>query len=175
MGILNNTHLIAWWGALTGTSVLIWDVLKWVKSGPKLKIRIQPHTVYMDSEVCKVEKTEDGGEAKTLKTYHHIEIVNVGDAPTTILNIQAGVKKAKFPDWKDYMVSFSYSSQAFAPHFDKKLPQVVHSGEVWSCRLPDEYVQSFFNRGGEPRLFIYVGHRDKPLVKKLRKSSERAR
>lgn len=37
---MSATDIAAWIGAVTGTLVLIWDVYKWMQTGPKVKVSV---------------------------------------------------------------------------------------------------------------------------------------
>jgi hypothetical protein len=68
---MSSTVVMAWLGALTGTAALGWDVLKWFKDGPRLRVKVRPNTWYGDAEVIQTEKTEHG-EATEYHTYNHV-------------------------------------------------------------------------------------------------------
>lgn len=42
--VLTPTDYLAAWGALTGSLIFLWDVIKWSRDKPKLKVRIRPNT-----------------------------------------------------------------------------------------------------------------------------------
>ena len=165
--IAENTEFVAWWGAIVATLVLLWEVFKWFQSGPKIRSRVTLNTHYEDGEVIKKENTEDG-EVITYQDYCHLELVNVGKMPTTIIGVKATSKMNGKRD-----MQMEVTQQVFAPHFGKHLPHVLSPGEVWSCRLPmDRYACLF--QYGIPELQVRVSHRTKPIVVCATKAANKA-
>ena len=164
----SGTDYAAVWGALVGSFVLMWDILKWVKDGPRLKLSVRPNTFYNDGEVLSIEKHENG-ESKTLASYYHIEIVNRGTLPTTLLGIEASTRPVGiFKLFNRKKMIVSQASPAFTPHYGKNMPYIINPGEVWSCRIRMSRIK---NNGdvGWPKLFVYISHKDKPIVGDFKK------
>ena len=69
---LSGTDIVAWWGAIVATSVLIWDIYKWRTSGPRIKFIVQPNSLVV------------GDPARKGKRFISVKATNVGDRPTTI-------------------------------------------------------------------------------------------
>lgn len=153
---MQGIDYVAWWGAVVATLVLLWDVAKWFRSGPKIKQRIQLDTFYPDSKVLSVEKLESG-ESKELAAYCHIEIVNTGTLPTTIMGISATHMGGRQNG------QASLSNQSFTPHYGKTLPHVLPPGEVWNCRLEMSDLHMLARRG-EPYIEVFVSHKNSPIV-----------
>lgn len=151
-----KTDFVAWWGAVVATLVLLWDVAKWMKAGPRVRSRIQLNTWYPDGRVLNSQKT-DSGESGELASYCHIELVNVGGLPTTVMGISASHVDRK----KQGQVSCS--GPRFTPHYGKTLPHVLSPGEVWSCRLEMSDLFRLLERG-KPYIEVHLSHRKKPLV-----------
>lgn len=150
-----ETNFVAWWGAVVATLVLAWDVAKWLRAGPIVKTRIQLDTWYPDGRVIKVEKDEHG-ESKELADYCHIELVNIGNFPTTIMGISASHLEKK------NQAKMSCSDQRFTLHYGKMLPHVLPPGEVWSCRL--EMSDLFrLSKRGKPYIEVHLSHMKKPF------------
>lgn len=153
---MQGIDYVAWWGAVVATLVFAWDIAKWLKDGPRIRKRVQPNTAYPDSRVLSTEKLE-GGESKEIALYCHIELVNTGTLPTTIMGISATHSRDK----KSGQVSFG--NEYFTLHYGKTLPHVLGSGEVWSCRLEMADLQKLAERG-KPFIEIFVSHKRKPEV-----------
>jgi len=151
-----QVNYVAWWGAIIATLVLIWDLIKWLRSGANIKVRYRLNTYYPDGRVIKTEKLENG-ESKELAGYCHIELINKGTLPTTIMDILASHTKGKDGHL------FTSTSQRFTPHFGKKIPSVLNPGEVCSCRLEMEDLYKLKERGN-PYIEVYFSHREKPVV-----------
>ena len=163
---MGSTAVVAWWGAVIATLVLLWDVVKWLNSGASLKSRMVLNTHYDDGEVKKREKTEHG-ETITYESYCHVEVVNTGSLPTTVMGIRATHSKNKSG------MQISVIQQTFTEHFGKKLPYVLGPGEVWSCRLPMDRYWTLFKHG-TPEVRLSVSTRSKPVVIRARKSANKA-
>jgi hypothetical protein len=163
---MGSTDVVAWWGAVIATLVLLWDVVKWLNSGANLKSRMVLNTHYDDGKVKEREKTEHG-ETITYETYCHVEVVNTGSLPTTVMGIRATHSKNKSG------MQMSVTQQVFTEHFGKKLPHVLGPGEVWSCRLPmDRYLNLFEH--GTPEIRLGVSTKSKPVVIRANKSANKA-
>ncbi len=39
---LKGIEIVAWWGAIVATVVLVWDIYKWKTSGPKIRFVVCP-------------------------------------------------------------------------------------------------------------------------------------
>ena len=155
------TSYLAIWGAVISTIALVWNIVKWHKSGAKVKGKIKLNVGYLDSKILKTTKTENG-TSSVLEEYCHVELVNTGTLPTTITNISAthSSKNNKF--------QFSIAQQVFEIHFGKTLPCAISSGDIWSCRLPmSRYIDLF--EYGTPEIHINISTLDKPLVLQVSK------
>lgn len=152
---MQGIDFVAWWGAVIATLVLLWDVAKWFKTGPVIRKRIQPDTYYPDSRVLSITKTENG-ETKELAGYCHIELVNVGTLPTTIMGISASHTKGKGG------IQMGCTNERFMVHYGKTLPYVLPPGEVW---MTDIYKLS---EKGKPYIEVSMSHKHKPIVIRLK-------
>ena len=137
---MGNIQIIAWWGAIVATLVLLWDIIKWLQSGPKIKKRIALNVHYNDGKIISTEKTENG-TVTVFEEYCHVELVNVGNMPTTVMGISVTHKKTKTGSQSSIM------QEAFVEHFGKKLPHVISPGEVWSCRVGMSHYHSISQFG----------------------------
>ena len=147
---------VAWWGAIIATLVLIWDLFKWLRSGANITVRHRLNTYYPDGRLIKKEKVKNG-ESIELAKYCHIELINKGTLPTTIMDILASHTKGK-----DGVITTS-TNQRFTPHFGKKIPSVINSGEVWSCRIEMDDLYRLKEQGS-PYIEVHLSHRKKPVV-----------
>ncbi len=117
---LTSTDYVAIIGALTGSLALGWDILKWFRDGARLKVSIRPNTYYEDGEALSVEN-HDNGTSEELASYYHIEIVNRGNLPTTLLGVEGSTKSiglSKLFDRKKAVIGIGVPR--FIPHFGKK-------------------------------------------------------
>lgn len=159
-GLTVTTELVAWWGAIVATLVLFWDVAKWLATGPKVRATVKVDVCYPDSEIISTKSTSSGTETE-LQNYCHIEVVNIGTQPTTLLGIEATHKQNK-----KYRIHIA--GEAFKGHFGKNLPMVLSPGEVWSARLSmDDYER--ISQHGRPEIHLNLSHRKSPQVLKCRR------
>jgi hypothetical protein len=70
---LNPTAIVAWWGAILSTIVFLWDIYKYRRAGPKLRVGVR-------AGMLMVPSTDK-------RTFILTEVVNVGDRPTTLANL----------------------------------------------------------------------------------------
>ena len=157
---MDSTNIIvAWWGAVVATLVLIWDVVKWSQSGPKIKYRYQINTWYLDGEVLE-EKDEDDVVSKICAEYCHIELVNTGIIPTTIMSVWLSNKHLK----NETVIGMG--DKNITEHFGKKLPYSLAPGDIWSCRISMDKIKQVKNYGW-PFVAFDLSHLDKALEIKI--------
>lgn len=63
---IKATEIVAWWGAIVATIVLIWDIIKWRSAGLRIKFRVYPNLIV-------IGKPELEG-----KTYINAKASNIG-------------------------------------------------------------------------------------------------
>lgn len=153
----NSTELVAWWGAIIATIVLIWDIVKWLRNAAILRFVVRPNAYYSDSEIIPVENSADGATG-LVKEYIHIELTNIGTLPTTVMYIAARRQ------WRGGEVGNDGS--AFKEHYGKTLPYVLRPGEVWSCRADQKKLKGL--HGDRPlEIVIGVSRQAKPLIRQV--------
>ncbi|MDE1341188.1 hypothetical protein [Vibrio aestuarianus] len=162
---MDASNIVAWWGAVVATLVLGWDVLKWLQSGAKIKTRLVLRTQYSDSEPIRQEETENG-TISIYETYTHIEIINVGAVPTTIMGIELTHPAKKNTG------RLITTQMAFDVLVGKSFPCVLGVGEVFSCRVPSDRYERFLEMG-IPEFHLRVSHKTKPLVFRATKSANK--
>jgi hypothetical protein len=153
---VQSIDLVAWWGAGLATVVFAWDVAKWLRDGPRLRTRVLVNTAYLDGRILSVEQLADG-KREEMAMYCHLEVVNAGTLPTTIMGISATHSD------RDRKGQMSITGQRFISHHGKVLPHVLAPGEVWSCRLEMTDLRNLAERG-DPYIDVVVSHRRKPVV-----------
>ena len=163
----DTTQLVAWWGAIVATFVLLWDFFKWKASGPKIKTRLVLNMHYDDGKVISTETTENG-TIREYEEYCHIELINTGDMPTTVMGISATHKPTK----KSAIIHGAFF-KAFTAHESKKIPHVLPPGEVWSCRMGMGHYESIFEQN-TPEIHVVLSHLDKPLIITASKAANKA-
>lgn len=153
----SSTQVVAWWGAIIATVVLVWDVIKWLRNAAIIRFVARPNVWYPDSEVIPLLNSPNGASG-TVKEYIHIELTNTGTLPTTIMHIGARRR------WKQGEVG--QDGSAFKEHYGSVLPYILKPGEVWSCRADQD---KLFRLPGDRPLEIVVraSHRVRPIIKRV--------
>ncbi len=157
MSNLISSDAVAWWGAISGTAVLIWDVIKQLRNGAKLRITSRPDTYYPDSEVLKEERLPNGHVSNVLRPSIHVEVVNYGNLPTTLIKTDAS--RSLYGGWLGSTNCKSLNG--------KSLPVLLGPGEVWSGRF-DQLGFEQEKCTGPVILSLVVSHKKKPLLKKVK-------
>lgn len=118
---MSSTDLAAWWGAVTATVVLIWDIYKWRTRGPRLKVSVSPNMLVM------------GDPRREGKTWVSITVTNVGDRPTTIKGV--GMKHYR-SRWLRLRNKADRAGVFPNPNDSYPLPRVLNPGEEWCGLIP---------------------------------------
>jgi hypothetical protein len=158
-------NFVAWWGAIVAKVVLVWDIIKWSSNRPKIRINTQMPTSYSDSE--RVETKTPGGETVTeLKTNCHIELINQGEIPTTIISVCCSNKPTKNKG--------EHSSHNITILNGNSLPHTLGSGELWSCRIPESSVQNIASLYSSAYVKVRLSHKVRPIYAKIKNHPQKA-
>jgi len=141
------TDIAAWLGAVSGSIALVWDFYKWLRSGPRLQARVNPHMV----------------EVRYGTTYRFavIWVSNRGNAKTTISAVAFSYYStinyliAHLPVIKRWarLETVILTNTEFL-----KLPKVVDAGEEWSGAVRIEDGDLFSRARSRGVLVCLVGH-----------------
>ncbi|MEJ1402549.1 MAG: hypothetical protein RPU61_03400 [Candidatus Sedimenticola sp. (ex Thyasira tokunagai)] len=114
---LSTTDIVAWWGAIIATIILVWDVYKWKTSGAKIRY-------FVSSEMKLFGGIEDND-----KTYITFRVANIGDRPTTITTIGGKYYKSL---WRKLTNKVDQAFVIPSPAFNHQvLPYVLEVGQEW--------------------------------------------
>jgi hypothetical protein len=133
------TELVAWWGAVVATLVLVWDVYKWGRSGPVVNVSASPNM-----------QTIGMGPDYEGKTFATVEATNTGNRATTLTHL-IGVQ---YPSLLARVRRKPYH-QFFVtdPGMGYKLPHVLSPGERWLGAMEqNDELQKLSTEG-----YLYVG------------------
>ena len=143
------TSVLAWWGALISTAVLVWDVYKWRKTGkPKLAVRANGNL--------------QDANSRAPQKYIAITVTNNGDKATTLNQITFRYYKSKLRKWRNYNPlrrGLIHPANPTAP-----LPYKLEVGADWSCKViqtPD--IEKMAREG-----YFYVEAEDNSTSKSIR-------
>ncbi len=113
---LTITDILAAWGALIATSILIWDVIKWRRQRP----------------VISILTTGIGYERNSVveQFFALIDLSNIGSIPTTITNLTI----------ESYLDEESFSQKKYQDKtsFTKEdgIPYTLKVGDCWQIKIP---------------------------------------
>lgn len=163
--MLIEFNLVAWWGAIVATVVLVWDIIKWSSNRPKVRINTQMPTSYFDSERVET-KTSEGETVAELKTYCHIELINQGKIPTTIVSVCCSNKPTKNKG--------EHINHNITIHNGNSLPHTLGSGELWSCRISESSVQNIASQYPSAYVKVRLSHKVRPIYAKIKNRPQKA-
>lgn len=149
---MDASTVAAWWGAGVATSVLMWDVFKFARTGPRLTVTVVPGTIAIPADPT------------FPPTMIMVKVVNRGDAPTTITTLcgesYAGLGERLRRKGQSFVV--------MAPVGGPGLPFPLGPGQEWvGCLNQADVVAKM---GSDGLLYCGVAHtmRSKPVHRRVR-------
>lgn len=144
---------IAIYGAVVATLVLVWDVAKWTRQGPRIRWSVTPNMRVIG------DPTRSENEL-----FVSIVATNIGDRATTISNLGG----EWYRTWRARLRRRSYQGFVVnSPSVAHPLPHLLQPGAVWQGLVSQEGIA---DRPGRGALFmnLYVSHRERPISRRLR-------
>lgn len=156
MESMTLTDWVALYAAIVATLVFVWDIVKFVRSGPKVKVKMAPNSVLIGNGNFSEEK------------YIRFQIDNIGDRDTTIQSVTGVV----YNNWfKKLIGSPKKDGHFFVPGFlhtgDKDIPQIIKVGETWSGCVLQEGKLVELTQQNIVMINIHGNFSSKPILKKL--------
>ena len=112
---------VAIYAALVATTILIWDVVKWLRSGPRLRTRASSGMIIVG----------DPDPRRHGKTFVSVIATNAGSSPTTITTLSMAHYKNPWDRFRRKPQSqFVVTMPETSP--DQGLPRMLHVGEQWT-------------------------------------------
>ena len=149
---LSGTDIVAWWGAIVATSVLIWDIYKWRTSGPRIKFIVQPNSLVV------------GDPARKGKRFISVKATNVGDRPTTITNLV-------LQHYKNYFNMLrrkpSTSMIVIDPNTSQPIPYILQPGGLWQGLAIQDLELEDLSRNGYLVCGLCHSHSDKEIDRRV--------
>lgn len=148
------TDWAAWWGALIATTVLIWDVIKWIKRGPKIKLDMQ-----VSGNMKMYPPDPDD------KTYVSARVCNNGSGAVTLTNL----------GYEYYSCCLRYilhlkptKSFVILRPIAAPIPHTLNVGQIWDAYFlqTDKIVEMANN--GVAVVALYHSGSKKPIKRKLK-------
>lgn len=122
---ISSTEIAAWWGASIASVVLLWDIYKWKKQGPRLVMCLSPNIEVL------------GDPSREGKTWVSVIVSNVGDRPTTI----KGVGMNYYKSWLTRLRNRAEIAAVFPNPSDRfPLPRVLNPGDEWCGLIPQQRI-----------------------------------
>ena len=145
--------IVAWWGAILSTIVFVWDIYKWRRSGPKLRLRVQTGMEMLNASEH---------EGKTLLV---IEVVNYGERPTTITN---AVFVSYSSLWSRLRKRHSKVFLLPIPSTEQPLPFELKPGTIWRGIGVQQQGLEDAARNGYLYCLVAHSHRGAPLRQRVK-------
>jgi len=111
-----GTNYAAWWGAVVATIVLVWDIYKWKKTGPKVSLRVSA-----DMETFGIPNNEK-------KKYITVRAINNGDRSTTITMLACRYYRNWLSKIRNNPNKYFFVG---SPGITGPIPYNLESGTVW--------------------------------------------
>lgn len=156
---MSATDFIASYAAIVATAALALEVRRWVEGKPRLILSISPSMQMFDGM----------GSIDKDKEYFVSTVVNRGALQSSL----EAVTLLSFGSLFSRTLRFkpTWSAVCLRPIGSPTLPHTIATGELWRGAI--EYDADLRDRVDSGKLFvgIYVTHRNRPLLKKVRPSS----
>ena len=141
---MSINDIVAWWGAIVATLVLIWDVYKWKRSGPLHRVTARPNMRSLD------------GDNKGV--YIIVEVSNIGDKSTTLTDLVGVCYKSRLAV---FLRKPNYSFVVPNTMFRKMLPFLLIPGDCWTGGIDQRNLEKEIKEEGIGKIdFLYCGVSD---------------
>lgn len=137
---------IAAYAAVISTFVLGWDAYKWLASGPKIDVKAASGMSIV------------GGAVPDTKTYISLTALNVGDQPTTIVNLGG----MYFDSWWRAYITRRKPKKAFIvtePSQVQRTPYRFEVGDQWMGLVEQTKDFEEETKSGYLFLILYTAHK----------------
>jgi len=146
--------IVAWWGAILSTVVLVWDVYKWRTSGPKLRVAVLTGMEGIDIP---------GYEGEALIS---VNVTNYGDRPTTITSVGFKFYRTAWARIRNKPETFFVLAY---PNKAQPLPFELKQGNFWSGTAGEGETTDIRMMADSGHLIceLYHSHREKPVRRRV--------
>ena len=149
------TDVLAWWGAVVATVVLVWDIFKWFHEGPQMAFKVRP-------EMCIVGDEEFEG-----KRFLVFDVANIGGRATTLTSL-GFVYYANL--WQRIRRKADYYFVK-NPGFEHAFPHKLDVGELWTGRASQTGELDRMLEKGFLYASVYCSHSSHPMTVRVQKKS----
>ena len=159
------TEYAAWWGATIATMVLFWDAYKWLRTGPRLKVRATPNMQLFGENIDRIAALNKMSPDERLI---NVVVTNVGDQPTTITQFCGFAYRTRIHRVvRRHTKAFVVPTQSPLPLGDQ-IPHVLGPGERWSNMM--KQAEPRRTLGDKGLIYIGVAHRNKYELARVKMS-----
>lgn len=149
-----NTDVVAWWGAIIATIVLIWDIFKWTASGPKIRMNVRSNRRLI------------GFPGREDEQLIMVEAVNIGDRPTTLTLVGL----IHYDGWLDRIRKKPSVQYAVPnPTITQALPYVLEPGKMWTGGITQSEDVEELSSQGHLICQLYDSWHTKPFQKRMKR------
>lgn len=151
---MNLTDFVAWWGAIVATFVLLWDVYKWTRRGPDVRVEAVPNMEVFHA----LPHTGD-------THFIFITATNHGAQPTTITHL-AGVYYPSL--WYKLTRRRDQSFVVLINAFGPPLPHVLSPGARWTGAINQNDLIKNYGTTGRVYCGVIHSHSKKAVFRHVR-------
>lgn len=150
---MNAEAVAAWWGAIVSTILGVWEIVRWARSGARLRVRLASNMQHFVP-----------GVGFNPKLHVSISISNVGDASTTITHLVA----CSYQNWWKWLRKNPTAQGVIEPGPSSVYPHVLEPGTRWSAWVPQEIFQEMLVKGPIVRVGVVHSMSESPATERLR-------
>ena len=150
-------EIAAWYAATVSTTVLVWDIIKWSRAGPKINAE-----AYAGWESYGIQETEG-------QSLLFVKLTNVGDRATTLTSWgmywypKRGSLKGK-NRLRSFVVPGGLAGLG-------QIPKKLDPGDVWSGVMKETPDYNEARKVGRVVVALGFSHREKEILIELKKSA----
>ena len=153
---MDTTKVLAWWGAGLSSVMFLWDIVKYLRLGPKLRFNVMAGRVLSNGP-------------KT--TFIQTEVTNCGDRPTTLTNIAIAYfeKQWSWARLRNVPTKIEVLINPNIPdsNVSQPLPCELKPGGVWRGLTAQEPQLELWATNGVLYFDLYHSHNVKPMRKRV--------
>jgi hypothetical protein len=148
-----GTNYAAWWGAVVATIVLVWDIYKWKKTGPKVSLKVSADM-----------QTFGSSFNNKVKKYVTVRAINSGDKSTTITNLACRYYK----NWLSKIRNKPYKFFCIvSPGITGPIPYNLEPGKVWDGFIGQTKEIEKMATEGILVCELYISHSNRPKISRI--------
>lgn len=156
MADVTATVIAAWYGAAVATAVFLWDIYKWGRRGPRIRLTVNTRMRIVGADPLIDSETE----------YVTITAVNIGDQATTLTNAvgyhyRSRLSRILRRSDKTFVV---VTGGAFGP----PLPHRLDAGERWIGGANQEKVKESCGDSGLLYCGVIIATAQRPILLRVR-------